>query len=257
MAAPGPALDLLPPRARRALDAFLAPWLARRDVVGIVLCGSASRGRMDPNSDLDLHVVLAKAARRTRGNVRVHGVEVEYFVNPVVQVEQYLGDEGGGRHTAHMFATGIVLKDSAAMRRLVRRARAALRAPWPRRDRARRETDRYMLDDGRKDLEDLRWRGDRAGHALQASRLVDRCVETLFAHRRVRVEKIKDLVAGLRALDPAFARAFERAACATTPDARHRATLALVRATERRIGGARPTPWRLSGPLVGLPRRPR
>jgi predicted nucleotidyltransferase len=243
----------LPARVLRALDSFVAPWMVRKGVVGVLLCGSAARGRFDRNSDLDVHIVLDRAARRTRGNVRVNGVEVEYFLNPVAQIRAYLRDEKE-RHTAHMFATGVVLRDSPAMRRLVARARAVLRSAWPRPTRTRRELDRYVLDDHRKDLEDLLARGDLVGHSVETGRILELCVGVLFAHRRARPEKVKDLVAGVRTLDATFARRMARVALATGPRERHRAARELIRAAERLLGGRRPSTWRLSGPLVGVAR---
>ncbi len=56
----------------------------------VLLTGSGARGTMTAGSDVDVIVVAPPdATRRTRGNLEVHGVLLEYYVNPPDQYRAY------------------------------------------------------------------------------------------------------------------------------------------------------------------------
>ena len=61
------------------------------DIEAVFLTGSYATGNADKYSDIDLYIVLNENATwRMRGNKRVDGFLVEFFVNPVQQIKKYI-----------------------------------------------------------------------------------------------------------------------------------------------------------------------
>ena len=95
----------------KALNIFVDKTKKNKNVIAILITGSFIHSVPDKNSDLDVYILTKEGKYRERGNTWINGVEVEYFMNPVKQVEQYFIDETkkGGPHTAHMFANSKIL----------------------------------------------------------------------------------------------------------------------------------------------------
>ena len=144
---------------QRALREFIAPYRARRDVIGALVCGSYVTGAPSPRSDIDVVIVLAPGAKyRERGNRIVGGHLLEYFVGPPAQFRAYFanGHAISRPHTSTMFATGRVLFDHrGAIRRLRAQARTWLRRPPPPLKAAELAHERYFYWDSLDNLRDL------------------------------------------------------------------------------------------------------
>src|SRR2546422_142981 len=114
-----------------ALRKFLAPWKARTDVVGALVCGSRVHGTATRRSDVDVHIVLRAGVRwRERGNKIVDGYLVEYFANPAWQHRKYEIEDAkdNTRINARMFAFGrIIFEKDGSVARLQRSGRRAFR----------------------------------------------------------------------------------------------------------------------------------
>lgn len=109
----------MPTTAHRqsALDTSVTPRKKRKDVIGMLVCGSYITGSPTKQSDIDVHILLdKKAKRRERGNIIIDGVLIEYFANPVAQHYIYAEEEYAQRrkHNAHMFVTGKVIFDKTS-----------------------------------------------------------------------------------------------------------------------------------------------
>lgn len=81
------------------------------DAVAVIAAGTIIRGVPDKNSDLDIYV-LHDAPWRCRIQRYFNGVATEIFVNRFDHVYTYFVDEDrkGRPMTAHMLATGVVLR---------------------------------------------------------------------------------------------------------------------------------------------------
>ncbi len=239
-------------RFSAALAAFAELHSRNPRVVGILAAGSSLTGVPDKNSDIDVHVVLDRSPMRERGTTWLHGVEVEYFINPVKQIREYFSQEaaGGGLATARMFSTGKIVyqREGAAgrqMDRLVEEARRIMRRRGPKPDAHDVEMMRYTLDDLRKDLEDVYLRRDAFAFSLLAGELADAAVAAFYRMRRKPAEKTKRLREHLRRLDPEFERLLSEALLEKSLDLRFQALMRLAGYAERLLGGPRPKEWSL------------
>ena len=83
----------LPEPHLRALKQAVAFVLESFDsVLGLIACGSVSRGNFDASSDVDLYVIHS-AHSRQRLQKFFNGVPAEIFVNPPGMIEQYFAED--------------------------------------------------------------------------------------------------------------------------------------------------------------------
>ncbi len=147
----------------RAVDRFLVPWKKRKDVTGALIAGSYVTGKPNPRSDLDLYIVTKPGTKwRERGNKRVDGFLIEYFVNPPEQIRKYFADNFATHSAMSLtpYTTGRILFDrEGSLAKLRREAQKWLRKPPRRPSRVDRLIDGYRLWDGLDNLEDAFERG--------------------------------------------------------------------------------------------------
>lgn len=109
-----------------ALDQFLVNWRQRKEVIGIVVCGSYITGNPSKRSDIDVHIIIQDECDwRERGNQVVNGFLIEYFVNPPKQIRSYYVEDFKDRRTMSMvqFMTGKVIQDKVgAVKELIEEA---------------------------------------------------------------------------------------------------------------------------------------
>ncbi len=86
---------------QKALDKFVEKTKGNKNVVGILVTGSFVHSVLHKNSDLDVFVITKDSVIRERGNTWIDGVEVEYFMNPIKQIEYYFKEEAGKYWKVH------------------------------------------------------------------------------------------------------------------------------------------------------------
>ncbi len=235
-------------QCEKALATFVDRYSSKRGVIGILVTGSYVSGKMDPNSDLDIHVVLDAGSHRERGNCWIDGIEVEYFINPIAQVRAYFAENAGQeiRATACMFAHGKVLYENGdALQKLIAEAHTALDRKRKAMTKKERDHAGYLIDDLRKDLEDVYQREDWFAFSLIASALLEKCVDTFFHLKREYKLKPKQQEKKIAALSRTFASHCRGALSVDGPDIRYEAMQKVVAYVERELGGRRPKEWRL------------
>ncbi|MFK8164632.1 MAG: nucleotidyltransferase domain-containing protein, partial [Lewinella sp.] len=215
------------------------------DVIGIIVSGSVIHGRLDKNSDIDVHVILRPDCDyRERGNTWINGIEIECFKNPPAQIKTYFAREQARPHTAHMLAHGhIAYSSSSIVEELVATAKSIITQVPPTLKPHELEFHKYFLDDDYKDLEDAILNKDAVGTALIRHKIINRCINVCCAVHRVRRGKDKRLVDQLDAIDSDFAAAL-RAAVGES-GGQITSIVALRTNTEDLLGGSRSLEWRM------------
>ena len=97
-----------------ALNEFIKDYKNDPLVEAILLVGSYAVGNQNDKSDIDVYVILNDDAMyRERGNKLINGYLIEYFVNPVRMVREYIYEDkrGHGGAMANMLINGKVLMD--------------------------------------------------------------------------------------------------------------------------------------------------
>jgi hypothetical protein len=147
----------------RAVERFLISWKKKKVVTGALIAGSYVTGKPNPRSDLDLYIVTKAGTKwRERGNKRVDGFLVEYFVNPPEQIRKYFADNFANHSAMSLtpYTTGrILFDDDGMLAQLRKEAQRWLRKPPRGLSRVERSLDGYRLWDALDDLEDALERG--------------------------------------------------------------------------------------------------
>ena len=97
-----------------ALNNFIINYQNDEDVEAILLVGSYAVKNNNKYSDIDVYIILNDQAKyRERGNKLVNGYLIEYFINPVYKVIEYLKEDkrGHGGTMANMLLNCRVLYD--------------------------------------------------------------------------------------------------------------------------------------------------
>lgn len=82
-----------------------------KNVLGIMLFGSATQNKFDQYSDVDIYILLNKKGKFSRNNFMKDGVRVDIIFNTVKEVRNYLKEDRGSvrRITSHMLTHGKIL----------------------------------------------------------------------------------------------------------------------------------------------------
>ena len=148
---------------KNALNKFLQNYVDEDCFEGALLCGSYASGNQDEQSDIDVQIVTANTEkRRERGNCYIDGFLIEYFINPVRQIERYLEDDykNGSICNACMFGYGQILYDkNGEMKRLKELSADYLSKSFPEMGEDKRKMDFYHIWDDIDEMKSLLKKG--------------------------------------------------------------------------------------------------
>ena len=104
-----------------AARSFINSCDFKNDIDAVFLSGSYAAGNADKFSDIDVFIILNDSVNwRERGNKQFDGYNIEYFANPMRQIENYINNNYQNAHITeiNMLLGGIVIfdKNSAAQK---------------------------------------------------------------------------------------------------------------------------------------------
>jgi predicted nucleotidyltransferase len=80
-----------------ALNKFVNKYKDDKDVEAIFLAGSYAVGNENKYSDIDVYIILNDNANyQERGNILVDDYLIEYFINPVYKIKEYMYNDKRG-----------------------------------------------------------------------------------------------------------------------------------------------------------------
>lgn len=82
-----------------------------KNVLGMMLFGSAARGGFDKYSDIDIYILLRKKGKFSRENFVKDGIRIDVIFDSLKDVNFYLKRDNDNirRHTSHMLAFGKII----------------------------------------------------------------------------------------------------------------------------------------------------
>lgn len=247
---------ILPNEKILALEKFIPDYINNPNVIGIILTGSFIHGDAGPNADLDIYIILEKSSTRTRGNVFIDGQEIEYFINPINQVEQYFKEEYPDKiNTAHMFVNCIILYENGPdLKRLINLAEEYINKPLPDLSEFDIYSCRYFLDDLRKDLLDSLDINDKLSFELLSNEVIKELIRYFGKVKKFYPAKPKRLIKQFNQIDKVFSNKF-KLYLESSDHIKQRYLLLndCIMYVENLIGGPRPDDYYYTGGLsVGL-----
>lgn len=120
-----------------ALNEFIQKYLKNKDVEAILLVGSYAVNNQNKYSDIDVYMILNdNVDYRERGNELVDNYLIEYFINPIHKVREYLNEDkrGHGGAMANMLLKGKVLFDRNNIVPILREEAKAAKDKAPEKD---------------------------------------------------------------------------------------------------------------------------
>lgn len=96
---------------RKICDDILKQYKPNKNVLGILLFGSAARNKFDQYSDVDIYILLNKRGKFSRNNFIKNGLRVDIILNTIKEAKHYLKEDKNNlrRITSHMIAHGEIL----------------------------------------------------------------------------------------------------------------------------------------------------
>jgi predicted nucleotidyltransferase len=203
-------------------------------LLGLMLAGSYAYGEPMATSDVDLYVVIDESWRQRR-NRRVHGVDVELFINPPQKLSAEIVEAGS---TMDMFARGRALYDPrGVLATLIGEAKAVAELPRPIPLGDELERLRYMTTDTVKDAYDLLQASDE-GFELALYNALDWTLDAYYKLAGRRKPKPKYVLNDVRRREPALADAIHRIVDSAAPQRERWELLdALSREVLQHVGG--------------------
>jgi len=242
---------ILKDKYKQVLDKFIMKYKKDDNVIGILVSGSIIHSKPDKNSDLDVHIILNKSTMRERGNTWIDGVEIEYFINPISQINEYFRSEIDKPCTVHMLANSIVLyRRGEIVDKLIHRAKLLMRKKLPKMSKVEIENAKYLVDDLRKDLEDMYIKQDIFSFNFIATKLLDECLNIFYKIKREPLEKTKQIANSIKKIDNKFADLYINSINERKMDERYRSINIVVDYLEKMLGGKRTKEWKLKGKLT-------
>lgn len=173
------------------------------EVRGILACGSIVRGNPHPGSDFDIMVLHAKNQRQ-RLQRFFQGIPAEIFVNPPQSIRGYFEEErrDGRPLTAHMWTTGFVVLDRDPLINILRQEAAEWLQRRPDLSSVALTVKRYFSADELENALDIA-DDDPAMASLLMHDAIFRMIDYRFLAANQNVPRHKELLAGLKVLDPA------------------------------------------------------
>jgi predicted nucleotidyltransferase len=234
------------------VNEFSKEYIQDPNTMAVLLVGSYANAIPNENSDLDIYVIQETGGMRERGNTWKWRVEIEYFINPIKQVYEYLKNDPLIRPiTAHMLSTSIIIYVNEVFRKefdiLMSEARKIMSAPIPSLSQTEIELFKYTIDDIIKDLKDLKETNNEFSYNLVAMGLTENCVNYLFRLHEEKIVKSKLMKYKIQEIDSVFFnllnKVFENNYDLTT-------VIELSSYCENLLGGPREKEWKLRSPCT-------
>ncbi len=117
-----------------ALEKFLSQYIDEPWFEGALLCGSYAAGNQNKFSDIDVVIVGSNDLKwREKSNCYVDGFLMEYTINPIYKLEEYMESSlRGHRHIdQNMFVYGKILHDkNGVMKKLRKKCERQIKRPF-------------------------------------------------------------------------------------------------------------------------------
>lgn len=141
-----------------AIENFLNKYKNEDYFVGAILTGSYATGNQNINSDIDIYIITNNDTTwRERGNKLVDGYLIEYFINPIKKINDYMEKEAKDYHisTTRIFANGKILIDKTGeVATLINQAKDYLKKDFEDLDESTYKMNCYGVWDGFDELEE-------------------------------------------------------------------------------------------------------
>jgi len=219
-----------------------------RNVLGILLFGSAARNKLDRYSDIDIYVLLRKKGKLSRSNFIVGARRVDVIFDAIQETKKYLNTENGNlrRITSHMLAHGkILFQRGDYLKRFLFIAQRNLRSKTKLENSAVL-MHKYSIDDFFGEVQRDTRNNDSVAFGLDSQLLMGNIIELFLRSKGEYLRQPNEMRETLRKLDKKFSREIESFYETGDIKRKGRILAGLVRRVYKISGGALPKRWSLA-----------
>lgn len=228
------------------------------EVNGILGFGSSfNKKKLNPNSDMDIYLVIKNIGKRYRGIMLVNGVEVDYFVNPIKQLKadwRKVKNKFTTRKTAaYMLRDGeIILDQNNELKKLKEEARKFLEKDleYGRMSSSTLVTSKYFINDYLGDIEDSIRGGDAFSFQYNISSLLNYLIEVFCQFHKIPLVKQKYQGTEIAKRDKKFVELYESVSEAFSKGEKFNRIKNLVSYSLESLGGKLPKEWELESSIL-------
>jgi len=183
-------------------------------IEGIILFGSyAYPKKISKNSDLDLYLVIKNNGKRYRGIKYIDNVEVDYFINPFIQLESDFENaiNSSKKTIIFMLADGKILKDSGnKINKLKKRAKELIKKENKQGlPKFMLTFVKYFIDDYLKDIKDNYNEKDFFAWQYNKNLLLNYLIEVFCKNKKILLVKPKYQKEEIKKRDQNFVKLYE------------------------------------------------
>lgn len=231
----------------KIVDNFVKKFKDDSNVSAILIFGSYYRNKMAKNSDIDIYIILKEADFRERGSVWIKGVEIEYFLNPIKQIEHYLKESQDSSHASTvniLLNSKVIYNNDGKVDNLINRAKDILKVNQ-KISTNQMKICKYTLDDLKKKLEDVYLKKDVFTFYLIANQVILKSLDFFCKIELISKEEKKEIGKKIIKKDVDFHDLFIRANEIQEFEKKYRALNELIVYIEKKLGGKKPKNWKI------------
>lgn len=170
-----------------AIEKFLDDYKNEDYFVGAILTGSYATGNQSINSDIDIYIITKDDITwRERGNKMVDGYLIEYFINPIKKINEYMEKEQKNYHisTTRIFANGkIIIDKTGDVELLINHAKDYLKKDFEDLDEGTYKMNCYGVWDGFDELEEKYKRKEDIDFSYYI--FIERVINSYFQNKKL------------------------------------------------------------------------
>ncbi len=216
-----------------------------KNVLGIMLFGSAARDKFDKYSDVDIFVLLNKKSMFSRNNFVKDNVRVDIIFNTIKEVKKYLNEDKGNirRVTSHMLAHGKILfqqKGILKIVQLVAQKNLKLRTRYKNSEIL---MHKYSIDDFWGEIQRDIKNKDYLAFGIDSHLLITNIIELFFKLKGEFLGQPNEMRNILKKLDIKFSNQVENFYKTNSIRSKQRTLAGLVEYIYKKSGGPLPKKW--------------
>ena len=228
-------------------DEVIQKYRNDKNVLGIMLFGSAARNKFDKFSDVDFYIILGKNGKYSRNNFLSHKYRVDIILNTLAEAEKYLKKDYRNirRITSHMLAHGkIIFARTKDLARLQKIARVNLNS-ITKKNEATTLMHKYSIDDfwgeTQRDIENKNF----TAFGIDSYLLISNIIELLLEHKGGYLKQPNEMSKVLSKADKKIASDIEKFYRSSNIKERKNTLEKLVKAVYKKTGGPMPRNWEI------------
>ena len=235
------------PKISLVCDRILFKYKQDKNVLGVMLFGSAARNKSDRYSDIDIYILLKKKGVNSRVNFIENGFRVDIVLDSLDEAEAYLKEDRHNvrRNTSHMLAHGVIIYGRTQALRKIQKAaeeNLTLKTKYSQKEIL---MHKYSIDDFwgeiRRDFKNR----DYVAFGLNSQLLLNNILELFMKLKRSFFRQPNEMSIVLDQLDRNFGRMLKRFYASEDLRAKKRVLAELVKYIYKKSNGALPEKWRI------------